>query len=77
MIEHRLCEHEYTQIQGDIAQLAQFEDVSFDVVICHNVFEYVDNREEIIAEFHRILKSNGIISLVKHNKKGKILQKQL
>ncbi|MGL4662801.1 MAG: class I SAM-dependent methyltransferase [Culicoidibacterales bacterium] len=75
MIEHRLCEHEYTQIQGDIAKLAQFEDGVFDVVICHNVFEYVDNREEIIAEFHRVLKPNGIISLVKHNKQGKIMQK--
>lgn len=75
MIENRVCEHEYTQMQGDITQLAQFEDESFDVVICHNVFEYVDNREEILAEFHRILKPNGIISLVKHNKQGKIMQK--
>lgn len=45
------------------------------MVICHNVFEYVDNRKELLLELKRVLKVDGFISILKHNNKGKIMQK--
>ncbi len=75
MLTHRICNNNYEQIVGGIEQLSKIQDKSFDVIVCHNVFEYVDNREEILREFHRLLKDNGILSIVKHNKAGKIMQK--
>ncbi len=47
----------------------------FDVILCHNVLEYIENRADLIAEFYRLLKNDGILSIVKHNKNGKILHK--
>lgn len=48
---------------------------SFDLIICHNVLEYAQERTAIIAEFHRLLKNDGILSVVKHNHNGRIMQK--
>lgn len=75
MLEYRVCEKEYEQIVGSIEALKLMQDNSFDVIVCHNVLEYVSNREEVLAELHRLLKSDGIISIIKHNKAGKIMQK--
>lgn len=47
----------------------------FDVIICHNVLEYVPDRAEILNKFHNLLKPNGILSIVKHNHYGRIMQK--
>ncbi|WP_294353717.1 methyltransferase domain-containing protein [uncultured Clostridium sp.] len=54
--------------------LKKFEKDSFDVILCHNVFEYADEREEIIKEFERILKKGGLISILKHNRPGRVMQ---
>lgn len=35
----------------------------------------MDNREEVLNEFNRILKPKGFVSIVKHNKAGKIMHK--
>lgn len=56
--------------QNDLKTL---EEHSFDVVICHNVLEYVSNPIEILNEIIKYLKPNGILSIVKHNLKGRIL----
>ena len=56
--------------QNDLDKL---EKNSFDVVICHNVLEYVSNPIEILNEITRFLKPNGVLSIVKHNLKGRIL----
>lgn len=45
----------------------------YDLVFCHNVLEYALDREEILREFHRLLKPHGIISLVKHNRPGRVI----
>ena len=47
----------------------------FDVIICHNVLEYIPDREEVIRKFHDLLKPDGILSIVKHNHLGRIMQK--
>ncbi len=64
----------YRQINGDIGSLSQFPDDSFDVVICHNVLEYVDDKCEILRELVRVLKPEGFLSIAKHNRNGRIMQ---
>lgn len=65
----------FNQVIGGIEKLKEMPDNSFDLIICHNVFEYAENREEIIGEFCRLLRDDGRISIVKHNKNGRIMQK--
>jgi 2-polyprenyl-3-methyl-5-hydroxy-6-metoxy-1,4-benzoquinol methylase len=74
VIKHRFCNNEYNQIVGGIEKLKELQSQSYDVIICHNVFEYLDNRTELLREFSRILKHDGFISIVNHNKAGKIIQ---
>lgn len=75
LLEHRFCNNEYTQIVGGIEQLKRIPAHSFDMILCHNVMEYMDNRTELLSEFSRVLKPDGFVSIVKHNKAGKIMQK--
>ncbi len=74
MLKDRFTENGYMQIKGDMKELKSFQDESFDVILCHNVFEYADERKEIIKEFSRILKTNGYLSVLKHNKAGRVMQ---
>ncbi|ADL50050.1 class I SAM-dependent methyltransferase [Clostridium cellulovorans] len=74
VLQDRFKENNYTQIKGDMNRLKNFQDESFDMILCHNVFEYVDEREEILEEFSRILKKDGFLSIVKHNKAGRVMQ---
>ena len=74
MLQDRFSENYYTQIKGNIKELTNFEDESFDVILCHNVFEYANEREKIIKEFSRILKGNGYLSILKHNRAGRVMQ---
>lgn len=74
MFQDRFVENEYSQIIGDSKYLSNFEDESFDVIFCHNVLEYVENRKEILKEFSRLLKKNGYLSVTKHNRAGRIIQ---
>ncbi len=75
MLEHRICDNHYEQIVGGIDKLKEMEEGSFDVILCHNVLEYIEDRRELMAEFHRLLKKDGVLSIVKHNKAGKIMHK--
>ena len=54
--------------------MRKFDDETFDVIICHNVLEYAEDRADIVREFARILKRNGKISIVKHNRAGRVMQ---
>lgn len=74
MLQDRFRENNYIQIKGDIKELRNFENESFDVILCHNVFEYANEREEIINEFSRILKKKGYLSVLKHNRAGRVMQ---
>ncbi len=71
----RWQENEYRQIIGGVEALKEFEDEIFDVIVCHNVLEYAkDERSKIMNEFARLLKNDGKISLVKHNRAGRVMQ---
>jgi len=77
MIEERERENNYTQINGTIEKLKDFADGYFDVIVCHNVLEfavtYYVEPAEIVKEFSRILKRGGVLSIIKHNKIGRII----
>lgn len=75
MIQHRECENNYTQINGRYENLLDFSEGTFDLIICHNVLEFAAERAEIVKEFDRILKSGGVISIVKNNNDGRIISK--
>lgn len=74
MINRRVMDYQYLQIKGSLNALRQIEDNSFDVALCHNVLEYAEERLYIVKEFARILKDNGILSVVKHNRYGRVMQ---
>lgn len=63
----------YEQLQGSLDLLQSLPDQSFDVIICHNVLEYVSEPSLYLAEFSRLLKKDGKISLVKHHEIGRIM----
>ena len=66
MLTNAWKDYQYTQIMGDVK--------TFDIIICHNVLEYVDNKEEVIKVLTRVLNQNGILSIVKHNRPGRVMQ---
>ena len=72
-VDNRWKENKYEQIVGSIDELRKLDDESFDMIFCHNVLEYVSDREEIIKEFYRLLKPHGVLSIVKHNRPGRVM----
>lgn len=74
MLAERVEENKYLQIIGNLEELKNIDSNSMDVILCHNVLEYAQEREEIINAFYRILKPLGILSIVKHNRAGRIMQ---
>ena len=73
-VRQRWNDHSYRQLVGSTDALRQMPDESFDVIFCHNVLEYVPDREEILRQFYRLLKPQGILSIVKHNRPGRVMQ---
>lgn len=67
-------DNKYEQIVGDVSSLSKMPDSSFDMIICHNVLEYIDDKKQVITELSRLLKTGGILSLVKHNRAGRVMQ---
>ena len=74
MLISRWTDYEYRQIHGDIESLSNFDDDTFDIVFCHNVLEYIDDKKQILSELQRVLKPNGMLSIVKHNRSGRVMQ---
>ena len=73
MIRLSIHDNDFAVIHGGIEALSAYGDDSFDFVICHNVLEYVPDKELILGELARILKPGGKLSLVKHNLMGRIV----
>ena len=63
------------KIKGSLEALEKLPDQAFDMIICHNVLEYVAPKEHAIylAQMERLLKPKGQLSLIKHNQVGKVL----
>lgn len=73
MIIHRKRTNSYEQLQGSLEVLEIFKDESFDLIICHNVLEYVEDIDPYLMAFSRLLKKGGKLSIVKHNHVGRIM----
>ncbi len=63
MLELRVRELPFELISGDIGTLSRYEEDTFDVVLCHNVLEYVPDRKRIVCELARVLKGAGFSPL--------------
>lgn len=74
MLSNAWKDYEYTQIVGDVNSLTAFEDETFDVIICHNVLEYIDDKAAVVKALSRVLKKDGILSVAKHNRAGRVMQ---
>lgn len=74
MLVGRWNDYEYRQIHGDITSLSEFDDNTFDIILCHNVLEYIDDKERVVKELCRVLKPGGMLSVVKHNRAGRVMQ---
>ena len=62
----------YTLVTQGIDYLKTVADASFDIAFCHNVLEYVKNKDEILTELKRVLKPGGSLSIIKHNLYGRV-----
>lgn len=78
MLDLKLEDHgsEYTCIHGGIEEVRKQNMAAFDLVICHNVLEYVPDKERILTELAGVLKKGGRLSIVKHNLAGESLRAQ-
>ena len=72
MLEQRYQENAYTQIHGGIGDLP---DEQFDLVTCHNVLEFVNDREAYLEALAKRVKASGRLSIVKHNLPGRVMRK--
>ena len=75
MCNMRFKEHTYLQIHGGMEALERLPADNYDLVICHNVLEYIDYKDNYVAALVRLLKTGGKLSLVKHNHPGRVMQK--
>ncbi len=69
----RVGDNPYTLVGGGIDYLRDMDADSFDLVICHNVLEYADDKEAILKQLVRVTKPGGILSVVKHNLYGRVM----
>jgi SAM-dependent methyltransferase len=69
----RVGDNPYTLVGGGIDYLRDLDADSFDLVICHNVLEYADDKESILKHLVRVTKPGGILSVIKHNLYGRVM----
>ena len=62
-VKERWADYQYTQNTGSTDVLRRFA-----------VLEYAQDREDIVKQFARVLKTDGKISIVKHNRAGRVMQ---
>jgi S-adenosylmethionine-dependent methyltransferase len=64
---------------GDAAQVANLFSVgSFDIVLCHNILEYVDDPKAVLSAAARVMRidssGTGILSILVRNRAGEVLK---
>lgn len=74
VLSGRIDTNGYRQLIGSTDELKKLNGNSFDFIFCHNVLEYAPDREDIVNEFYRLLKPGGKLSVVKHNRAGRVMQ---
>jgi len=67
-----------TAVQGEAADLpALVGEASADLVICHNVLEYVDSPSGALSAIARVLRPGGTVSVLAANTVAAVLQRAL
>lgn len=62
----------------DAAKIAElFHPQSFDLVICHNVLEYVDDPAEIFRALRAVARPDGLLSVLVRNRGGEAMRAAL
>lgn len=61
---------------GDAAQLAKiFSTERFDIILCHNVLEYLDDPGEVLRDAARLMRnSSAILSALVRNQAGEVMK---
>jgi S-adenosylmethionine-dependent methyltransferase len=60
---------------GDAAQLASlFPSGSFDLILCHNLLEYVDDPGAVLCGAARAMRSSAILSVLVRNQAGEVIK---
>jgi S-adenosylmethionine-dependent methyltransferase len=60
---------------GNAAQVADlFRGASFDVILCHNVLEYVEDPGAVLVAAAELMGSSAILSLLVRNQAGEVLK---
>lgn len=59
MLSNAWKDYEYTQIVGDVNALSAFKNETFDMIICHNVLEYIDDKAAVVKALARVLKKDS------------------
>ena len=60
---------------ADAGQLHElFQPESFDLVVCHNVLEYVADPEAIVRGISYVLRKDGVFSMLVRNRAGEVLK---
>lgn len=64
---------------GDVAQLGQiFQVRSFDIVLCHNLLEYLDDPAKLLGDIVRLMRdSSSIVSILVRSQAGEVLKAAL
>jgi S-adenosylmethionine-dependent methyltransferase len=61
--------------RADAARAAElFPSGSFDLAICHNVLEYVDDAAAVVAALSSCVRAGGLVSLLARNRAGEALR---
>lgn len=74
MLSRQVGKGSYTQLQGGAELLADMPAASFDMILCHNVLEYVEDKAAALRALSRLLRPGGRLSLIKHNRPGRVMQ---
>ena len=75
MRKMRVRGNAYEQIAGSLETLPFCEDKRFNLVVCHNVLEYINDKESVLCRLGGLLNTGGVLSIVKHNHLGRVMQK--
>ena len=57
---------------GRLSEL--FEAGSFDVAVCHNLLEYVEDSSGTVRDIAHVLQKDGVVSLLVRNRAGEVLR---
>jgi len=60
---------------GDVGQLPElFDAESFDVVVCHNLLEYVESPSATVCDIAKVMREDAMLSLMVRNRAGEVLK---